>query len=214
VCEDQSNAGQAALEHLLGLKRKMIENPCLELDEETKRFRQANFKHQYMLRQERSNMELTEVEEEALMASGAHDSSIFGFEVLSKVAALPNMAPRLYSHGHQQLSDDCSMTCDPSTAATACPRRPLPLFKDQLSMQVATAQGMPAWQLPLDTSFGRHNQCQRLDAGGAGHESNSMMQGNSIHSALHAGGVHNGTLHSALHIAPLAQQPAFQNGRP
>jgi hypothetical protein len=216
MCEEQSNDGQAALEGLLQLRRRVIENPSLVLDKETKRLRQANFKHQHKQRQERSNVELTEVDKEALMARDSHATSIFGFDVLSKIAALPNVAPRLYSHGHQQLPGSYSMTCDPLTAGTARPRGPLPLFKDQLSMQVATAQGMPAWQPPLERIFGVHNQAQPLCAGGAGHDSNLVMQSNQFNSAPHADGQHNGPLHDPLRIAPLAirppaQQPASQN---
>jgi hypothetical protein len=103
------------------------------------------------------------------------DSSIWGFDVLPKMPMLPTMAPHLYLHGHQQLPDDYSMACVPFTAVTARPRGPLQLFDDQLSMHVSAAQGIPAWQLPLDTIFGRHNQGQRL---AAGHDGKLMMQGN------------------------------------
>jgi hypothetical protein len=144
------------------------------------------------------------------------DNTICGHDVLPNMAMLPNMAPHMYLHGYQQLPDYYSMTCDPFAAGIARTRGPLPLLHDQLGMQMATAQGMPAWQLPLDTNFGRHTQGQRLGNGGAVLDSNLMMQNNPFYSTLHAGGQHNGRLDSPLRIAPLGplvQQPASQNVR-
>lgn len=69
--ENQNNVGQAAVEDLQELRKKIFDNPSLELDISTKRLRQANFKQQYKLRQERSSQTLTSVEQEALLACGA-----------------------------------------------------------------------------------------------------------------------------------------------
>lgn len=69
--EENNNVGQAAVAELQELRKKIFEDPSLELDQQTKRLRQANFKQQYKLRQERSCKELTDVEQEALMACGA-----------------------------------------------------------------------------------------------------------------------------------------------
>jgi flagellar biosynthesis component FlhA len=68
--ESEDNAGQEALQHIWELRHRIIEDPGMELDKETKRLRQAIFKQQYKLRQERSCTELTEIEQEALMACG------------------------------------------------------------------------------------------------------------------------------------------------
>jgi hypothetical protein len=68
--EDGNNARQEAVQHLWELRHRIIEDPGTELDKQTKRLRQANFKQQYKLRQERSCTELTEIEQEALMACG------------------------------------------------------------------------------------------------------------------------------------------------
>jgi hypothetical protein len=68
--EEQNNVGQAVVQNLLEQRNNIIENPSLELDKQTKRLRQANFKQQYKLRQQRSCTELTEIEQEALMACG------------------------------------------------------------------------------------------------------------------------------------------------
>jgi hypothetical protein len=73
MCEEQSNDAQVALAGLLKLKRRLIENPSLQLDKETKRLRQANFKQQHELRQERRRKQLTEVDREALMACGGDE---------------------------------------------------------------------------------------------------------------------------------------------
>jgi hypothetical protein len=68
--EEQNFVGQEAVQELLNLRKQMIENPKMELDKQTKRLRQAFFKQQYKLRQERSCTELTEIEQEALMVCG------------------------------------------------------------------------------------------------------------------------------------------------
>ena len=68
MSENPESVGQAAVEELQELRQKIFEDPSLELDTSTKRLRQANFKQQYKLRQERSCQELTDVEQEALRA--------------------------------------------------------------------------------------------------------------------------------------------------
>jgi hypothetical protein len=70
MCEENSAVGQHAVAELQELRKKIFEDPSLELDQQTKRLRQANFKQQYKLRQERSCTELTDVEQEALRACG------------------------------------------------------------------------------------------------------------------------------------------------
>ena len=81
MSENPDNVGHAAVEELQQLRQKIFEDPSLELDTSTKRLRQANFKQQYKLRQERSCQELTDVEQEALRACRAGVLGNFAVEL-------------------------------------------------------------------------------------------------------------------------------------
>jgi hypothetical protein len=71
--ENPDNLGEQAVRDLHELRDRIFKDPTLELDVPTKRLRQANFKQQYKLRQERNCQEdLSAAEHQALLACSGH----------------------------------------------------------------------------------------------------------------------------------------------